>query len=72
MMTPTNKPIYPLLRNVAAANSGPAPVPPKDPGCTILDHCDQCGRRLARPHVSNTRAYCGDCCPTCARNGFSR
>ena len=71
-MTPTNKPIYPPLRNVAAANYGPAPVAPPATDCVVFDRCDQCGRRLTRPHVSNARAYCGDCCPTCARNGFSK
>jgi hypothetical protein len=29
--------------------------------------CDQCSRRVVRPHVANGRGFCAACCPTCAR-----
>jgi hypothetical protein len=70
-MTP-NRPIRPPLRGTPALDPERKPVGVPATDCTILDRCDQCGRRLARPHVSNRRAYCGDCCPTCARYGFSK
>jgi hypothetical protein len=35
--------------------------------CTVLDGCDQCGRRAPQLHVSGNRAYCSRCCPCCAR-----
>jgi hypothetical protein len=66
-MTMTNRPILPPLRAEAASTGREETRAAADVGCTILDHCDQCGRRIARPHVSNGRAYCGACCPTCAR-----
>jgi len=34
--------------------------------CTVLDGCDQCGRRAPQLHVSGNRAYCSRCCPCCA------
>jgi hypothetical protein len=49
------------------ANIGKITSMSADNGCTILESCDQCGRRVLRPHVSNGRAYCAACCPTCAR-----
>ena len=66
-MTP-NRPIQPPLRGLPVTVPTQEPVtPPQDPGCVILDRCcDQCGRRVSRPHVANARVYCGQCCPTCA------
>jgi hypothetical protein len=55
------------LFSIREATAMPSTITQADSGCTILDRCDQCGRRVLRPHVANGRAYCGDCCPTCAR-----
>ena len=60
-----NPPIQPPLGGQYAKTAS-AIAAPADDCCTILDSCDQCGRRLFRPHVANGRAFCGECCPTCA------
>jgi hypothetical protein len=65
MICKPNPPIAPPLRGKHAEKS-PADVVQADDCCTILDSCDQCGRRLFRPHVANGRAFCGECCPACA------
>jgi hypothetical protein len=72
MMT-SNKPLTPPLRKGPGSEahrvppSEARPIPAEDPGCTIPESCDQCGRRLRSPHMSSTaRAYCRDCCPSCA------
>jgi hypothetical protein len=70
------KPIAPPMRGVSrldrAKTDNPVGALPADFGCTILDSCDQCGRRLFRPHVANGRAFCGECCPTCAEEAMLR
>jgi hypothetical protein len=65
MICKPNPPIAPPLRGKHPENSIVIAAP-ADEGCTILDSCDQCGRRLFRPHVADGRAFCGDCCPKCA------
>jgi hypothetical protein len=45
---------------------------PQAPGCTIVDSCDQCGRRMPQAHLSGDRAYCSRCCPACAAMSASR
>jgi hypothetical protein len=70
-MTP-HKPLSPPLRGSLQHRAAVAPAAaPADTGCTILESCDQCGRRVLRPHVSNGRGYCPACCPTCARAAAS-
>ena len=65
MICKPNPPITPPIRGQYTDNLTPISAP-ADEACTILDACDQCGRRLFRPHVANGRAFCGECCPKCA------
>lgn len=55
-----------VARALARQNRASLPPARPSPGCTILDRCDQCGRRVWHPHVTAGRAYCSRCCPECA------
>jgi hypothetical protein len=72
IITPS-KPLSPPLRGIPPNDGAAEPAITRmrpeivDSGCTIFDACGQCGRRVFRPHVANGRAYCGQCCPACAR-----
>jgi hypothetical protein len=43
-----------------------------DSECTVMDQCDQCGRRVGRPHVVIGRPYCPRCCPACSQINLNR
>jgi hypothetical protein len=74
-MTPI-KPLSPPLRgatSIAGAAEPPVTLKRTEAGdscCTIFDSCDQCSRRLFRPHIANGRAFCGGCCPKCAEEAM--